>query len=231
MQARSLPPPHRLVLAVIPRRTRWQQESPSTRCLRQTTPPSSIKKRKYPEHDFAIERSGAVEGKRSYPIRFKLKAAAFTRALCADGQSAENAGALTVLGVDRKRIIVWLHDEEKLNSKINANPKLSKDKQAHAGVTASTADIEEALDDYINEQHTQHRGCGSKEVMNKLLELKPIAPGGLPATARPEEALAFSDKFKCWYQRFRKRRGFSIHRRTSVGDVDEAAQGSRGPHG
>ena len=43
VQARSLPPPHRLVLAVLPPRTRWQLERPSTRCLRQTTPSSSIK--------------------------------------------------------------------------------------------------------------------------------------------------------------------------------------------
>ena len=119
--------------------------------------------------------------------------------------------------MERKRIIMWFRDEEKLKSKINANPKLSKAKQVHAGVTASTADIDETLDDYINEQRKQHRGCGSKEVMDKLLELEPDALGGLPAIARAEEALAFSDKFKCWYQSFRKRRGFSIRRRTSVG--------------
>ena len=128
----------------------------------------------------------------------------------------ENAGGAKVLGADRKCIIMWLCDVEKLKSKINANPKLSKAKQVHAGVIASTADIEEALDDYNDEQRKQHRGCGSKEVMNKLLELKPDALGGLPATARPEEALAFRDKFKCWYQHFPKRRGFSIRRGTSV---------------
>lgn len=32
-----------------------------------------------------------------------------------------------------------------------------------------------------------------------------------------EEALALNRKFKCWYQRFRKRRGFSIRGRTSEG--------------
>ena len=130
-----------------------------------------------------------------------------------DGQPVGSAGAAKVLEVNRRRIIMWLRDKEKLKSKINANPKLTKVKQVHAGMTASTADIEEALNDYIN----KHRGCGSNEVMNKLLELKPDTLGGLPATARPEEALASSDQFKCWYQRFRKRRGFSIRRRTSVG--------------
>ena len=121
-----------------------------------------------------------------------------------------NAGAAKVLGVARKCIIMWLRDEEKLKSRINANPKRSKAKQFHARVTASTADH------YIDEQRKQYRGCGSKEVMNKLLELKPDALGGLPATVW-RETLAFSDKFKCWYQRFRKRRGVSIRRRTSVG--------------
>ena len=157
--------------------------------------PKIHKKRKYPEPDFAIERSGAVGGKGSYPIRFKLKAAAFTRVLCADSRLVGDDGAAKVLGVDRKRIIMWLRDEEKLKSKINANPKLSKAEQVHTGVTASTADMEDALEDYINEQRKQHRGCGSKDVRNKLLELKPDALGGLSATARLEEALAFSDKF------------------------------------
>ena len=184
--------------------------------MRANDPPKLHKKRKYTELDFAIERSRAVGGNGSYPIRFKLKAAAFTRVLCADGQPVGNAGAAKVLGVDRKRIIMWLRDEEKLKSKISANPKLSKAKQVHAGATASTADIEEAQYCYINEKRKQHRGYGSKDVINKLLELNPDVHGGLPATARPEEALAFSDKFKCWNQRFRKRRGFSIRRRTSV---------------
>ncbi|CAB1109118.1 unnamed protein product [Ectocarpus sp. CCAP 1310/34] len=54
--------------------------------------------------------------------------------------------------------------------------------------------------------------------MNKLLELKPDALGGMPANVKPEEALAFKVKFNSWYQRFRsKRYGFSIRRRTSVG--------------
>ena len=91
-----------------------------------------------------------------------------------DGQPVGNAGAAKVLGVNRKRIIMWLRDKEKLKSKINANPKLTKVKRVHAGVTASTADIEEVLNDYIN----KHRGCGSNEVMNKLLELKPDTLAG-----------------------------------------------------
>ncbi|CAB1113618.1 unnamed protein product [Ectocarpus sp. CCAP 1310/34] len=53
--------------------------------------------------------------------------------------------------------------------------------------------------------------------MNKLLELKPDAVGGMPANAKPEEALAFKVKLNSWYQRFRKRNGLSIRRRTSVG--------------
>ena len=65
----------------------------------------SSKKRKYPEPGFAVERSGAAEGRGSYPIAFKLKAAAFTRVRCADGNSVGNHGAARVLGVAKKRII------------------------------------------------------------------------------------------------------------------------------
>ena len=46
--------------------------------------------------------------------------------------------------------------------------------------------------------------------MNNLLELKPDALGGLPAGAKPDEALAFRAKFKNWYKRFRKRHRLSI---------------------
>ena len=53
--------------------------------------------------------------------------------------------------------------------------------------------------------------------MNKLRELKPDALGGLSDDAKPEEALAYKVKFNSWYQRFRRRQGFSIRRRTSVG--------------
>ena len=179
--------------------------------------PPTQKKRKYPEPDFPIERSGAVGGKGSYTVRFKLKAVAFTRVVCSDGGRVGNNGAAKVLKVDRRRIIEWVEKEESLNAKVSANPKLSKAKQIHSGGKASTADVEQALVDYINEQRKQHRGCGHQEVMNKLLELKPDALGGLPANAKPEEALAFKVKFNSWYQRFRKRRGFSIRRRTSVG--------------
>ncbi|CAB1097748.1 unnamed protein product [Ectocarpus sp. CCAP 1310/34] len=161
-------------------------------------------KRAYPEPNFPIERSGAVGGKGSDPIRFKLNAAP------THGRSARAT-------VPRKRIIEWLKQEEQLREKVSANPKLSKAKQVHSGGKASTVDAEQALVDYINEQRKQHRGCGNREVMNKLLELKPDALGGMPANAKPEEALAFKVKFNSWYQRFRKRHGSSIRQRTSVG--------------
>ena len=46
--------------------------------------------------------------------------------------------------------------------------------------------------------------------MNKLLEIKPDALGGLPATATPKGAEEFRAKFNNWYQRFRKRRRFTV---------------------
>ena len=69
----------------------------------------------------------------------------------------------------------------------------------------------------MNEQRKEHCGCGSAEVMNKLLEIKPDAVGGLPANATPKEEEQFRARFNNWYQRFRRRRQFSIRPRTSVG--------------
>eukprot|EP00903_Cladosiphon_okamuranus_P014547 g13494.t1 len=179
---------------------------------------NSNSKRAYPEPNFPIERSGAVGGKGSYTNRFKLNAAACTREICpCDGQCVRNNSAGKVLGVTQKRIIEWLKQEEQLREKVSANPKLSKAKQVHGGGKASTVDVKQALVDYINEHRKQHRGCGNQEVMRKLLELKPDALGGMPTNAKPEEALAFKVKFNSWYQWFRKRNGFSIRRRTSVG--------------
>jgi len=174
-------------------------------------------KRKYPEPDFAVERSGSRGGRGSYTNAFKLKAAAFTRVRCADGNPVGNNGAAKVLGIAKKRIITWVKEEAKLKGLIEATPKLSRAKSLNPGNEASTADVDQTLEDYINEQRKHHRGCGSAEVMNKLLEVKPDALGGLPATATPKEAEQFRAKFNNWYQRFRKRRGFSIRRRTSVG--------------
>ena len=128
-----------------------------------------------------------------------------------------NHGAANVLGLNKRRIIEWVHEEETLEGKMKANPKVSNAKTLHAGGVASTVDVDQDLEDYINEQRKQHLGCRNREVMNKLLELKPDALGGLPATATSEEAEQFRARFNNWYQRFRRRRGFSIRRRTSVG--------------
>ena len=70
--------------------------------------------------------------------------------------------------------------------------------------------------DFINEQRKVHRGCGSRGVMNKLLELNLDILGALSATATPEAADGYRTKFNNWYRRFRARHGLSIRRRTSV---------------
>ena len=79
-----------------------------------------------------------------------------------------------------------------------------------------TTDVQQALVDYVNKQRKEHRGCGKNEVTKKVLELKPDALGGLLVTATQDEVLNFQNGFNSLYQRFRKRRGFSIRRRTSV---------------
>ena len=110
------------------------------------------RQRVYPEPDFPIERLGLVGGKGSYPIRFKLNTAAFTRVLCEDGQRVGNSGASKVLKVDRARIVEWVRKEEQLRGKVSPNPELAKARQVHPGSKPPTANIEEALGDYVNDQ-------------------------------------------------------------------------------
>lgn len=72
-----------------------------------------------------------------------------------------------------------------MKSKIKADPKLSEAKQQfHARGRASTDDIGQALEDFINEQRKHHRACGSREVTKRRLELKPHALGGLQPMQR-----------------------------------------------
>ena len=109
----------------------------------------------------------------------------------------------------------WRRGEDKKS--YQEQTLLLEAKVMHPGVAPSTARVEEQLMDFINVQRKAHRGCGSREVMNKLLELKPDALGGLSATATPEEADGYRAKFNNWYRRFHARHGLSIRRRTSVG--------------
>ena len=81
--------------------------------------------------------------------------------------------------------------EAKLKGWVGTTPRVSRAKSLNAGKEASNADVDQALEDYINEQRNEHRGCGSAEVMNKLLEITPDALGGLPANATPKEAEEF----------------------------------------
>ena len=70
------------------------------------------------------------------------------------------------------------------NAQVGTTPKVSRAKSINAGKEASTADVDQALEDHINEQRKEHRGCGSAEVMNKLLEIKPDALGAYPPMLR-----------------------------------------------
>ena len=179
--------------------------------------PEHHAKRKYTEPGFEVERFGRIGGREGYTLRFKLRAVEFSRAVCEDNNSVGKTGARRVLGVDQKRIISWVQDEDKIKALVKLQPKRAGAKSLNAGLQASITDAEQALVGYISEQREKHRGCGKTEVMKKVLELKPDALGDLSATTTPDEVLNFQDRFNSWYQRFRKWRGFSIRRRTSVG--------------
>lgn len=84
-----------------------------------------------------------------------MKAAAFTRAVCPDGKPVGNNGAARGLGVDRRRVIDWVSEEENMTGKMKSYPGKSTSQSLNPGNVASTVDIEQQqLEDYINEQST-----------------------------------------------------------------------------
>ena len=112
-------------------------------------------KRKYPDPGFEVERFGRVGGRGSYTLRFKPRAVEFTRAVCEDGNPVGKTGAGRVLGVDRKRIISWVQDEDKTKALVKLHPKRAGDKSPNAGLQASTTDVEQALVDYMAVEKTR----------------------------------------------------------------------------
>ena len=52
--------------------------------------------------------------------------------------------------------------EEKLKGLVETTPKVSRAKSFKAGKEASTADVDQALEDYYNEQRKEHRGCAKR---------------------------------------------------------------------
>ena len=54
--------------------------------------------------------------------------------------------------MDRARIVEWVRKEEQLRGKVSPNPELAKARQVHPGSKPPTANIEEALGDYVNDQ-------------------------------------------------------------------------------
>ena len=90
-------------------------------------------------------------------------------------------------------------------------------RKMHPGRKTSTAEVEEELCEYINIQRKQHLGVGRREVLNKLVELKPDALGGRPKADNPEEVEKIDYRVNKWYSGFRIKHNFSIRRSTSVG--------------
>ena len=85
----------------------------------------------------------------------------FTRVLCEDGQRVGNSGASKVLKVDRARIVEWVRKEQ-LRGKVSPTPEPAKARQVHPGSKPPTANIEEALVDYVNDQPSSTAAVAAK---------------------------------------------------------------------
>ena len=64
-----------------------------------------------------------------------MRAVEFTRAVCEDGNPVGKTGAgrVRILGVDRKRIISWVQDEDKIETLVKLRPKRAGAKWLNAG--------------------------------------------------------------------------------------------------
>ena len=122
-----------------------------------------------------------------------------------------------MLDVDKKRIIDWSKKEAELDKEAKKSKRAGKIRKLHPGRKASITEVEEELCEYINIQRKQNLGMGKREVLNKLMEFKPDALGGLPKSDNPEEVEKNYHRVNKRYSGFHKRYNFSIRRRTSVG--------------
>ena len=91
-------------------------------------------KRKYRDRGFEVERFGRVEGRGSYTLKFKLRALKFTRAVCEAGNKVGKTGPGRVVEVDRKRIIRWIQDEDKIKAFVKLQSKRAGAKLLNAGL-------------------------------------------------------------------------------------------------
>ena len=55
--------------------------------------------------------------------------------------------------------------ETKLKGLVGTTPKVSRAKSLNAGIKASTPHVDQALEDYIDGQRKEHRGCGRAKAM------------------------------------------------------------------
>lgn len=180
-----------------------------------TDRPKRSRKRDYPEAGFTMERLGSTK-RGSYPTSAKLKAVEFSRKPCSDGRPVGHIGAAKVLGVDKRRIIEWTKDETKLKAHVKNIKGADKHRSVNAGRTADTAEVEEKLRDWISFMREGHRGVVRRDVLIKVLQLKPNACGGLPSSSDSAAMQKFNRRFDKWYARFRKRHMLLSIRRPKV---------------
>ena len=181
-------------------------------------PKNKSRKCVYSVPAFMTKKATGHEMKASYPIVSKLKAVEFSKMFCPDGMTVGNTGAAEVLGVDNKHIIIELSKQKaELDKEAKKSERAGQICKMHPGRKASTAEVEEKLSEYINIQRKQHLGVGRREVLSKIMELKPDALGGLPKGDNVEEVEKFDRRVNKRYSGFRKRPNFSIRRLSSIG--------------
>ena len=122
--------------------------------------------------------------------------------LSPNGKAVDRTSATKMIGVATKRIIEWSKQEAELGKEAKKYKRAGQIRKIHPGRQASTDEVEEELCEYIDIQPKQHLGVGRREILNKLMELKPDALGGLPKGDNPEEVKSFDHRVNKWYSAF-----------------------------
>jgi hypothetical protein len=174
------------------------------------------KERNYPAPGFTLGARSNNEGELDgYTVAEKLKAVAYARVLCADGQPVGKKGAATALRVNLANIKQWCGDEAKL--KVAADSGLGTKKKQHSGPAPSSAEIDSAKVDFVNECRKDKLAVTRHDIINKALQLDSKFLGGQPSAADGPAAELWMGMFEAWYGRWRHRNALSVRRVTSAG--------------
>ena len=145
--------------------------------------------------------SSSAKRKRNYSVAFKLQ-------VVESAEGTTNREASRKFGVDEKRVREWKLQKDRLEDTDSKKRRL-----VGGGRKAKYPDIEEALASYIEGLRSRNLRVTTKAIQRKALELSHSSTPAEPGSSSNKPFAAS----RGWLCNFMKRWGFSLRRRTTVG--------------